>query len=213
MDLVARVPDAFLANISGEKGGMVLVDDAEMGRIVALLDTPPAVTTGGSAANATFNAARLGLRTTFVGKLGNDAMARTYAERFAQVGVDTSRFKRGSVANARCLAMVTPDAQRTMRTNLGAAMTLTPDEISKEDFKGVKHAHIEGYLVFNQDLCEAVLNAARAAGCTISLDLSSFEVVNATRSWMFSQLGGRHRRRVRQRGRDPRPVSRHGREL
>jgi sugar/nucleoside kinase (ribokinase family) len=189
MDLVARVPDSFLANISGEKGGMVLVDDTEMGRIVALLDSPPAITTGGSAANATFNAARLGLRTTFVGKLGNDAMALTYVERFGNVGVDTSRFKRGSVANARCLALVTPDAQRTMRTCLGAAMTLSPDEISKDDFKGVTHAHIEGYLVFNQDLCEAVLNAARAAGCTISLDLSSFEVVNATRSWMFSQFG------------------------
>lgn len=189
MDLVAQVPDSFLANISGEKGGMVLVDDAEMGRIVALLGTPPAVTTGGSAANATFNAARLGLRTTFVGKVGNDVMARTYLERFGKAGVDTSRFKRGSVANARCLALVTPDAQRTMRTCLGAAMTLTPDEISEADFRGVKHAHIEGYLVFNQDLCEAVLNAARAAGCTISLDLSSFEVVNATRSWMFSQFG------------------------
>jgi sugar/nucleoside kinase (ribokinase family) len=189
MDLVARVPDSFLANVSGEKGGMVLVDNAEMERIISLLDSPPAITTGGSAANTTFNAARLGLRTTFLGKLGNDALARTYVERFAGAGVDASRFKRGSVANARCLALVTPDAQRTMRTCLGAAMTLAPDEISAADFKGVRHAHIEGYLVFNHDLCEAVLNAARAAGCTISLDLSSFEVVNATRSWMFSQFG------------------------
>ena len=57
MDLVALVPDSFLANVAGEKGGMVLVDAEEMGRIVALLDTPPAVTTGGSAANATYNAA------------------------------------------------------------------------------------------------------------------------------------------------------------
>jgi sugar/nucleoside kinase (ribokinase family) len=189
MDLVAPVPDSFLANISGEKGGMVLVDDTEMGRIVALLAEPPAVTTGGSAANATFNAARLGLKTTFVGKLGNDAMARNYVERFGTTGVDVTRFKRGTVANARCLALVTPDAQRTMRTCLSAAMTLAPSEISVADFRGVRHAHIEGYLVFNQELCEAVLNAARAAGCTISLDLSSFEVVNATRSWMFSQFG------------------------
>jgi sugar/nucleoside kinase (ribokinase family) len=189
MDLTAQVPDAFLANVAGDKGGMVLVDDVEMGRIVSLLSTPPSVTTGGSAANATFNAARLGLATTFVGKVGNDAMARTYLEYFGAAGVDTSRFKRGSSANARCLAMVTPDAQRTMRTCLAAAMTLSPDEISVADFRGVRHAHIEGYLVFNQDLCEAVLNAARAAGCTISLDLSSFEVVNATRSWMFSQFG------------------------
>jgi sugar/nucleoside kinase (ribokinase family) len=189
MDLTAQVPEAFLSNVPGDKGGMVLVDDAEMGRIVSLLSTPPSYSTGGSAANATFNAARLGLKTAFVGKLGNDALAKTYLERFAEIGVGVSRFKRGSVANARCLAMVTPDAQRTMRTNLGAAMTLSPGEITAEDFRGARHAHIEGYLVFNQALADAVLSAARAAGCTISLDLSSFEVVNASRDWMFKQFG------------------------
>ena len=189
MDLVAQVPDSFLANISGDKGGMVLVDDAEMGRILSLLETPTEATTGGSAANATFNAARLGLKTAFIGKLGNDRVARNYIERFRSAGVDVSRFKHGTVANARCLALVTPDAQRTMRTNLGAAMTLSPAEISPADFRGVRHAHIEGYLVFNHALCEAVLGAARAAGCTISLDLSSFEVVNASRNWMFAQFG------------------------
>jgi len=189
VDLVATIPESFLAHVHGEKGGMVLVDDAEMSRIVSLLSAPPALATGGSAANAAFNVARLGLRTTFVGKLGNDALAQAYVERFAAAGVDCTRFKRGTVGNARCLALVTPDAQRTMRTCLGAAMTLAPEEISVADFEGVRHAHIEGYLVFNQALCEAVLAAARQAGCTISLDLSSFEVVNATRDWMRAQLG------------------------
>ena len=83
VDLVATVPESFLANVHGEKGGMVLVDDAEMNRIVSLLSAPPALATGGSAANAAFNVARLGLRTTFVGKLGNDALAQAYVERFA----------------------------------------------------------------------------------------------------------------------------------
>ena len=189
MDLVAQVPDSFLSHLSGDKGGMVLVDDLEMSRILSHLDRDPAQTTGGSAANATFNSARLGLRTAFVGKLGNDRLATTYKDRFRMAGVDVSRFKHGTVPNARCLALVTPDAQRTMRTNLGAAMTLSPTEITPEDFRGAKHAHIEGYLVFNQHLCEAVLNAARKAGCTISLDLSSFEVVNAARDWMFHQFG------------------------
>jgi sugar/nucleoside kinase (ribokinase family) len=189
MDLVAQVPDSFLSAVPGEKGGMVLVDDAEMGRILALLGAPPALSTGGSAANATFNAARLGLKTTFIGKVGNDSLADMFLGRFSAAGVDVSRFKRGSVANARCLALVTPDAQRTMRTSLGAAMTLSPAEISAADFRGVRHAHVEGYLVFNHALCEAVLNAARAAGCTISLDLSSFEIVNGSRDWMFGQFG------------------------
>jgi sugar/nucleoside kinase (ribokinase family) len=188
MDLLAPVPDAFLQHVRGEKGGMVLVDADELQQIVARLEKPPATSTGGSAANATLNATRLGLRTTFLGKLGNDDTARLYRSRFEALGVDGSRFKRGEVPNARCLALVTPDAQRTMRTCLGAAMTLSPDEIKPEDFAGCRHAHIEGYLVFNQALADAVLAAARAAGCTVSLDLSSFEVVGAARSWLFSQF-------------------------
>jgi sugar/nucleoside kinase (ribokinase family) len=189
MDLLARVPDEFLhTNVAGDKGGMVLVDDGEMQRIVGLLDGEPAYATGGSAANAIYNAARLGLRATFLGKLGNDPLARIYRNAFQTAGVDTSRFKQGTLANARCLALVTPDAQRTMRTCLGAAMTLAPDEIGVGDFQDCRHAHIEGYLVFNQALADTVLAAARAAGCTTSLDLSSFEVVNASRAWLFSQF-------------------------
>ena len=189
MDLFARVPEEFLKNLSGDKGGMVLVEHDEMQRILALLDGEPAHSTGGSAANATFNSARLGLRSTFLGKLGHGQLARSYRETFEAAGVDGSRFKHHtSHANARCLALVTPDAQRTMRTHLGAAMTLAPEEITAADFRGCRHAHIEGYLVFNRALAEAVFTAARAAGCTTSIDLSSFEVVNASRDWLFSQF-------------------------
>jgi sugar/nucleoside kinase (ribokinase family) len=189
MDLLARVPDEFLRlHVAGEKGGMVLVDHDEMQRIVGLLEGEPAYSTGGSAANATYNAARLGLRTTFLGKLGHDTRARVYRQAFEAAGVDGSRFKQGALANARCLALVTPDAQRTMRTCLGAAMTLAPSEIAASDFAGCRHAHIEGYLVFNRALADSVLAAARAAGCTTSLDLSSFEVVNASRDWLLSQF-------------------------
>jgi sugar/nucleoside kinase (ribokinase family) len=188
MDLLAPVPETFLRHVPGEKGGMVLVDHAEMHRILSLLDVAPAYATGGSAANATFNATRLGLRSCFLGKLGNDEIAESYRRSFVQAGVHDRRFKRGDLPNARCLALVTPDAQRTLRTCLGAAMTLSPGEISPADFAGCRHAHIEGYLVFNQALADAVLAAARAAGCTVSLDLSSFEVVHASRDWLLSQF-------------------------
>lgn len=188
MDLLAPVPESFLTHVRGEKGGMVLVDADEMQAIVSQLEQPPATSTGGSAANATLNATRLGLRTAFVGKLGNDDIARLYRTRFESLGVDVSRFKTAPLPNARCLALVTPDAQRTMRTCLAAAMTLSPDEISPADFAGARHAHVEGYLVFNQALADAVLAAARAAGCTVSLDMASFEVVGATRDWLFSQF-------------------------
>jgi len=189
MDLLAHVPESFLAaHVTGEKGGMVLVDDRDIVNLVGKLGTDYAVTPGGSAANATVGAARLGLRTTFLGKIGGDITAEDYRTNFIAAGGDGSRFKRATLPNGRCLSMVTPDGQRTMRTHLGAAMTLHPDEITVEDFVGVRHAHIEGYLMFNPALAEKVAATARAAGCTISIDLASFEVVNIARDWILAQL-------------------------
>jgi len=189
MDLLAHVTDEFLAaQVAGEKGGMVLVDADDIGKLIARLRTDLAVTPGGSAANAVLGATRLGLKTTFLGKTGTDVTGQEYRDNFMAAGGDGSRFKRANLPNGRCLSMVTPDGQRTMRTHLGAAMTLSPEEITTEDFRGARHAHIEGYLLFNPALAEKVACTARAAGCTISLELSSFEVVNVARDWILAQL-------------------------
>ncbi len=189
MDVLAHVNDDFLrTHVAGEKGGMVLVDDQDMAKLIAKLDVQFAVTPGGSAANAVLGATKLGLKTTFLGKIGADQTAADYRANFVAAGGDGSRFKRATLPNGRCLSMVTPDGQRTMRTNLAAAMTLSPDEISPADFAGARHAHIEGYLLFNPALAQKVADSARAAGCTLSLELSSFEVVNVARDWILAQL-------------------------
>ncbi len=189
MDLLARVDDPFLqAHVPGEKGGMVLVDDEDIVALVNRIGSQVATMPGGSAANAALGAAQLGLRTTFLGKLGGDVTAEHYLSNFTLAGGDGSRFKRATLPNGRCLSLVTPDGQRTLRTHLGAAMTLRPDEVSAADFQGARHAHIEGYLLFNPALADKVVASARAAGCTLSIDLASFEVVNAAREWIFDQL-------------------------
>ncbi len=189
MDLLAHVPESFLAaNVAGEKGGMVLVDHNDLAALLGKLDVDLAVTPGGSAANATLGATRLGLRTTYLGKIGGDQTADTYHANFIAVGGDGSRFKRALLPNGRCLSLVTPDGQRTLRTHLGAAMTLSPDEISAADFHGARNAHIEGYLMFNPALGEKVVATARAAGCSLSIDLASFEVVNVARDWLLAQI-------------------------
>ncbi|KXU34509.1 ribokinase [Cephaloticoccus primus] len=190
MDLLAHTDDAFLReHLTGEKGGMVLVDDADIAALVGrLAPAPVAAVPGGAAANTAVAAAKLGLRTSFLGKVGSDATAAQYLAHFREHGGDTSRLKHAPLPNARCLSLVTPDGQRTMRTHLGAAMTLAPEEVSPEDFAGVRHAHIEGYLLFNPALADKVVQSARAAGCTLSIDLASFEVVAAARDWIFAQL-------------------------
>jgi sugar/nucleoside kinase (ribokinase family) len=189
MDVLAHVDDSFLTqHVAGDKGGMVLVDDEDIARMVRQLKSPLAEAPGGSAANATLGATQLGLKTTFLGKIGGDITAERYRENFIAAGGDGSRFKHASLPNGRCLSLVTPDGQRTMRTHLGAAMTLHPDEVTAADFEGAKHAHIEGYLMFNPALADKVARTARAAGCTLSIDLASFEVVNVARDWILAQL-------------------------
>lgn len=180
MDRLGMVPESFLTSIKGEKGGMLLVEEAEMNALIDRVEGNLSEVPGGSAANTVFALARLGIKTALLGKLGNDHTAQVYEKRFKALGGDNTRFKRGTTANARCLSLITPDSERTMRTHLGAAMTLAPDEVSVDDFAGCQHAHIEGYLLFNRTLLFKILDCAKTAGCTISLDLASFEVVQAS---------------------------------
>ncbi|MFW6366799.1 MAG: adenosine kinase [Spirochaetota bacterium] len=180
LDMLVRVEESFIETIRGEKGGMVLVEDEQMDDILSLID-PKQIeySPGGAAANTTFALANLGIRTAFVGKLGTDENADFYKKSFQDVNGDISRFKSSpQKPTARCLSFITPDAERTMRTNLGAASLLSPDDISTDDFRGDRHVHIEGYLLFNRELLQTTLKKIHEAGCTISLDLGSFEIVN-----------------------------------
>ena len=181
VDLLAHVTDDFVASIEGEKGGMELVDSDTIHKLVNDIDGDVVQAPGGSAANTLFALSRLGAAGTILGKIGNCDSAEFYKSSFLNTGGDPSRFKIGEVANGRCLSLITPDSERTLRTDLGAAMTLAPDEVTAEDFKNCRHAHIEGYLLFNRDLMSKVLDSAKSAGCTVSLDMASFEVVNASK--------------------------------
>jgi sugar/nucleoside kinase (ribokinase family) len=178
VDTLSYIPDEFLEAISGEKGGMELVDNPYIQSVIARLPGDKFSAPGGAAANTILNLAKLGAKTTFLGMLGEDDNAEFYRSSFKAAGCDCSRFKSNSeFSTAHCLSMITPDAERTMRTYLGAAAQLDPASITAQDFKDCRHLHIEGYLIFNRELLPHILKVAKKAGCTISLDLGSFEIV------------------------------------
>jgi len=179
VDSLARIDEAHLNRIGGGKGGMEMASPETLDRWIAELQPSVLEAPGGSAGNTIVGATRLGLKSTFLGKLGNDAAADFYRDSFSRLGIDTSRFKTATLPNARCLSLITPDSQRTMRTDLGASSTLSTAETSPSDFHGCRHAHFEGYVLFNQDLMQHLLHCAKTAGCSISLDLGSYEVVKS----------------------------------
>ncbi|MHC4885706.1 MAG: adenosine kinase [Planctomycetota bacterium] len=190
VDLLCQVPEETIGQVGGAKGGMELIDAAKMNEILSFLPSVPKQAAGGSSGNTTFALATLGVPAAFLGKVGEDENGDYYCSEFKALGGSDAAFKvNPEVATACCLSLVTPDSERTMRTDLGAAMTLAPDEVSAADFEGYAHAHMEGYLLFNPDLMMAVLKAAKAAGCRISLDLGSFEVVGAAKDILPTVLG------------------------
>jgi sugar/nucleoside kinase (ribokinase family) len=131
---------------------------------------------GGSACNTIVGIGKLGGQARFVGKCGTDKWGRQYENDLEQQNVDTALLRSDS-PTGRVLSIITPDAQRTMFTCLGASAETRPEEITARSFENAAVVHVEGYLLFNPDLIQASLDAAKEAGALISMDLASFTVV------------------------------------
>jgi sugar/nucleoside kinase (ribokinase family) len=173
--------DEFVRRIGIHKGGMTLVDMSDLEEIVAQLSTRPIEVPGGSACNTAVGVAQLGGLARFVGKRGRDELGRVFDNALAHRGVEP-RLLTSSLPTGRVLSIVTPDAQRTMITYLGASADTQPQEITPHCFADTAVVHMEGYLLFNPDLMTAALMAAKTAGALISLDLASFTVVRQAKS-------------------------------
>ncbi|MFA5258143.1 MAG: adenosine kinase, partial [Opitutales bacterium] len=188
VDTLARVSDIFISTTGATRGSMTFVDSARMAGVIAAIEGHLVQAPGGSAGNTVVALARLGSRSALLGKTGSDTTGRFYRESLIQSGASDSRIKTGGGASARCLSLITPDAQRTMMTDLGAAATLCGADMGPEDFSGVRMVYIEGYLMYNRPAIDAVLQLARGAGAKIGLDLGAFTLVQAMRDDILSIL-------------------------
>jgi len=183
IDILAHEDDEFLAKTLAVKGGMKYVDREFIELAVSQTSKKPTIMPGGSACNTVIGIGRLGGSARFVGKSGNGEMARLFETDLKNSNVDPALFKSPS-PTGRVLSIITPDAQRSMLTFLGAASETQPDEITANCFENAAIVHIEGYLLFNEDLIMAALKGAKAAGAMVSLDLASFTVVEASKTFL-----------------------------
>jgi len=176
VDILIHEDDEFIEKTGSLKGGMTLVDNSWIERTLALGSDTAAVVAGGSACNTIVGVGQLGGKARFVGKCGTDTWGRQYENDLGKQNVDAALLRSDS-PTGRVLSIITPDAQRTMFTYLGASSETRPEEITARSFAGAAVVHVEGYLLFNPDLIQAALDAAKEAGALVSLDLASFTVV------------------------------------
>jgi sugar/nucleoside kinase (ribokinase family) len=188
VDILVHESDGFIRRIGVEKGGMTLVDMPALEKILSLVSTQPRVVPGGSACNTTVGIGQLGGRARFVGKRGNDDTGQFFQNALADRGVEPL-LSTSTLPTGRVLSIITPDAQRTMITYLGASADTQPEEITPQCFADCAIVHMEGYLLFNTDLMMTSLKAAKNAGARVSLDLASFTVVEQSRAVLDDIIG------------------------
>jgi sugar/nucleoside kinase (ribokinase family) len=183
VDILTHENDAFLESAGALKGGMVYVDRGHIDKTLSRATGTPAVVPGGSACNTVVGVSRLGGRARFVGKRGNGAMGDFFENALRAHNVEP-RLLRSETSTGRVLSIITPDAERSMFTFLGAAAENRPEDIQAELFHEAAIVHLEGYLLFNPALMRKALTLAKAAGARVSLDLASFNVVQESREFL-----------------------------
>jgi sugar/nucleoside kinase (ribokinase family) len=175
VDVIADANDAFLADQGLDKGSMRLIDETEAERLYSVMGSGRELS-GGSAGNTAAGLAALGCRAGFIGQVADDQLGEIYRHDIRSLGVEFNTPAGSDVgATARSLILVTPDAQRTMNTFLGAAQLLTSAAIDPAEIASAKILYLEGYLwdpLAPRAAMEAAIDAARDAGTKVAFTLS-----------------------------------------
>lgn len=159
-------------------GSMNHIDALENKRIIQGLEgyTPETVP-GGSAANTVVSLAKLGLKSGFIGMVGDDSIGRVYGEDMEKNGVHAHLLRGKGPSGTSLVFINSQDGERTFATSLGAALELVPDDILPAFFEGYDCLHAEGYLAQCPHVLEKAMQYAKSRGMVVSFDLGSYSIV------------------------------------
>jgi len=188
VDVIAPATDGFLDENRLDKGAMMLVDQARSAALYAKM-AAGVETSGGSAANTVAGLASFGGKGAFMGKVADDWLGEVFRHDMSAIG---ARFENapllGGPGTAISMINVTPDAQRTMCTFLGASVEFTDSDVEADIVEAAKIVYLEGYLFDAEAARRAFAKAAglaHGAGRMIALTLSDGFVVERHRAGLM----------------------------
>jgi len=192
VDVLSYCEDSFLGAQQLKKGTMQLVDEARSQQLYKMIG-PSTECSGGSVANTLAGLASLGSHTAFIGKVADDQLGKIFTHDLQSVGVryHTPPAKKGAPSTANCLVFVTPDAQRTMATYIGACALLDEADVDETVIAQARLVYIEGYLwngEHNKAAIRKAISLARANGAKIAFTLSDTFCVEAHREELLALM-------------------------
>jgi sugar/nucleoside kinase (ribokinase family) len=189
VDVLVKIDDdQLLEQFELPKGSMQLVDKDKSQRIIkALSHLKYDIASGGSAANTINGLAQLGISSGYIGKIHEDKFGGIFRKDMTDKGIEAFLFS-GSQDTGIATTLISKDSQRTFGTFLGAAVELSANDLKSGYFSGYNFFHIEGYLVQNHELIENAVKLAKDQGLKVSLDLASYNVVEANLDFLKSLI-------------------------
>lgn len=193
VDVLSAVEESFIAQEDLAKGSMTLIDEVRAANLYDLMAERREIS-GGSAANTMVGLAELGGTAAFIGKVRDDLLGDSFRAGLTSAGVDfvTAEATSGP-PTAQCLILVTPDAQRTMNTYLGASVHIGPDDVDQQVISDSKVTYLEGYLWDMPIAKDAFLKAAdfaHEANREVALTLSDGFCVDRHRESFLELVEG-----------------------
>lgn len=175
VDIIVSTDEDFLRKNRVVKGAMTLVDEEKACVLYEKAGAAVELSSGGSAANSLFGAASLGISCAFLGKVGCDSFGEIFTHDLHAQNIHYATPATLDLSTGRCLILVTPDAQRSMNTYLGAAVEFCPDDVDEKIVQDSAITYLEGYLfdkpLAQQAFCKAAC-VAHDAGRKTSMTLS-----------------------------------------
>jgi sugar/nucleoside kinase (ribokinase family) len=193
VDVIAAADDAFLEQEGLTKGSMRLIDAEEATRLYSHMG-PGREASGGSAANTAAGVAALGARAGFIGQVAKDQLGEIFTHDMRGLGVEfATPPSNGEVPTGRVMILVTPDAQRTMNTFLGAAQHLETKALDEQQIRDAAILYLEGYLWDPEVPRRAMVKAievARGAGRKVAFTLSDSFCISRHRDGFLKLIDG-----------------------
>lgn len=194
VDIQARVPDDVIARLGFQKGVMTLVDEATQRRVLEELNAYPFTRcAGGSAANTVIAAAELGAKTAYAGKVATDEIGAFFLSDLKKLGVE-STVEPTAAQTGTSVILISPDAQRTMLTHLGANSFLSQNDLHQPHLVGTKYLYVEGYLFggndSQRDAAREAMTRAKAAGVKVAFTVSDPFLIHLHRDEFWSLIEG-----------------------
>lgn len=177
VDILLELTDAEFAALGFEKGTMRLVEPAEQaGLLAAFRDHEPRLVSGGSVANSVIACSQLGGKGAFLGCVGDDRYGLHYSTEFQELNIDFANAPLVGETTGTCVSIITPDAERTMRTSLAVSSHLAARHVRPQKVAAATWLFVEGYVFANpstgQHAIREAVKAAKAHGTRIALTCS-----------------------------------------